>query len=304
MVVKNSVREEIEKLLKKKPLLLDGAMGTMLYRNGLKSGDCPEEWNISNSQVIENIHKEYIKAGSDIILTNTFGANGIKLSNYGKEKEVKIINESAVSICRNAIDNCNIFDKNIYIAGSIGPTGKLLEPYGDLSVEKAYEAYSEEAVILEKSGVDMIVLETFFDLEEIKAALKAVKKNTNLMVFASMTFDKNLKTIYGITPEKDVLTLENEGADGVGANCGIGPEIMYEILKLMKKVSTKYLLVEPNAGLPELVNGKIFYPASPEKMANYAKKYKELKVNIIGGCCGTTPLHIRTMSDKMKNVSL
>jgi len=304
VVAKNSVREEIEKLLKKKPLLLDGAMGTMLYRNGLKSGDCPEEWNISNSQVIENIHKEYIKAGSDIILTNTFGANGIKLSNYGKEKEVKIINESAVSICRNAIDSCNIFDKNIYIAGSIGPTGKLLEPYGDLSVEKAYEAYSEEAVILEKSGVDMIVLETFFDLEEIKAALKAVKKNTNLMVFASMTFDKNLKTIYGITPEKAVLTLENEGADGVGANCGIGPEIMYEILKLMKKVSTKYLLVEPNAGLPELVNGKIFYPASPEKMANYAKKYKELKVNIIGGCCGTTPLHIRTMSDKMKNVSL
>ncbi len=304
MTIKNQIKKEIIKILKDKPLLLDGAMGTMLQANGLKSGDCPEEWNISKPQIIKNIHIAYIKAGSDMILTNTFGANSIKLGNYNREKEVKIINESAVRICKEAVDENLTADRKIYIAGSIGPTGGILEPYGNLSARKAYESYREQASVLEKAGIDLIVLETFYDLEEIKAALKAVKENTGLMVFASMTFDKNLKTVYGITPENAVITLEKEGADGIGANCGTGPEIMYEVLKSMKKVSTKYLLVEPNAGLPELVDGKIFYPASPEKMAKYAKKFADLKINIIGGCCGTTPLHIRTMSDKIKINSL
>ena len=304
MIVKSNIKEEIRKILEERTLLLDGAMGTMLQANGLKSGECPEEWNISNPQIIKNIHKEYIKAGSDIILTNTFGASGIKLSNYDREKEVKTINESAVKICKDAINETEISKRKIYAGGSIGPTGKILEPYGNLSVEKTYESYREQVLVLEKAGIDLIVLETFYDLEEIRTALRAVKENTNLMVFASMTFDKNLKTIYGIKPEKAVVTLENDGADGVGANCGTGPEIMYEVMKLMKKVSKKYLLVEPNAGLPEIVDGKIFYPASPENMADYAKKFKDLEINIIGGCCGTTPLHINAMSDKIKNGSL
>jgi len=247
---------------------------------------------------------EYIKAGSDIILTNTFGASGIKLSNYDREKEIKIINESAVKICKDAINETEISKRNIYAGGSIGPTGKILEPYGNLSVEKAYESYREQVLILEKAGIDLIVLETFYDLEEIRTALRAVKENTNLMVFASMTFDKNLRTVYGVEPEKAVSVLENDGTDGVGANCGTGPETMYEVLKLMKKVSKKYLLVEPNAGLPQIVDGKIFYPASPEKMASYAEKFKDLGINLIGGCCGTTPLHINAMSDKMKKVLL
>jgi len=136
----------------------------------------PKEWNISNPQIIKNIHKEYIKAGSDIILTNTFGASGIKLSNYDREKEVKTINESAVKICKDAINETEISKRKIYAGGSIGPTGKILEPYGNLSVEKTYESYREQVLVLEKAGIDLIVLETFYDLEEIRTALRAVKR--------------------------------------------------------------------------------------------------------------------------------
>jgi len=301
---KNKMKEEIEKILEERPLLLDGAMGTMLQGQGLKSGDCPEKWNIINPQIVKKIHYDYINAGSDIVLTNTFGANRIKLNNYNIGADVSSINESAVRISREAITKSNHSHRKVYLAGSIGPTGKILEPYGELSFQKAYENYKEQVLILAEEGIDLVILETFYDLEEIKSALKAVKENTDLMVIASMTFDKNLKTIYGITPEKAAMTLEKEGADGIGANCGTGPDIMYEVLKLMKKVSTHYLLAEPNAGIPELVDGKIFYPASPKKMADYAKKFKDLGIDMIGGCCGTTPLHVKAMFDKMNAISM
>ncbi len=294
-----NIKEEIKEQLNKRPLLLDGAMGTMLQLYGLKSGECSEEWNISHSQVVQKIHQEYIKAGVDIILTNTFGANRIKLSSYGIEKNILRINEMAVNIANSAINKENNLEKRIFIAGSVGPTGKILEPYGDLKVSEVYRNYKEQAVILEKAGVDLIILETFYDLEEIKTALKAVKENSDLMVIASMTFDKNLKTIYGVDPEKAVIVLENEGADGIGANCGTGPEILYKVLKIMKKVSKTYLMVEPNAGMPEMVKEKAVYPASPKIMAEYTGKFVRLGLNLIGGCCGTTPLHIKVMSDKI-----
>jgi len=178
---------------------------------------------------------------------------------------------------------------------------KTIKNNGPLSLKEVYENYKEQAVILEKAGVDLIILETFYDLEEIKAALRVTKENTNLMVVASMTFDKNLKTIYGVDPEKAVIVLENEGADGVGANCGTGPEILYKVLKIMKKVSKTYLMVEPNAGMPELVKDKVVYPASPKIMAEYTEKFVKLGLNLIGGCCGTAPLHIKAMSAKIKN---
>ncbi len=296
-----NIKEEIKEQLDKKPLLIDGAMGTMLQTFGLKQGECSEEWNISHPRVVQNIHQEYIKAGADIILTNTFGANRIKLSNFGKENDTLKINELAVNIAKEAINKETSLKKRIFIAGSIGPTGKILEPYGDLKVSEVYKNYKEQIVILEKAGVDLIILETFYDLEEIKAALKATKENTNLMVVASMTFDKNLKTIYGVDPEKAVIVLEGERADGVGANCGTGPEVLYKVLKIMKKVRQTYLMVEPNAGIPEFVAGKVIYPASPKVMADYAEKFIRSGINLIGGCCGTTPLHIKAMSAKIKN---
>ena len=294
-------KEDIVKILEKKPLLLDGAMGTMLQENGLKSGNCPEEWNNIKPEVVKKIHGDYLKAGSDIMLTNTFGANSIKLHSFQKEKEAIVINEIAVNLCIKAIKESDTIGKEVFVAGSIGPTGGILEPYGNLSAKEVYESYKEQVEALNRAGVDLIVLETFYDLEEIKTALRAVKENSDLMVFASMTFDKNLKTVYGITPEKAVLSLERERADGIGANCGTGPETLLEVLKIMKKVCSKYLLVEPNAGLPELIDGQISYPATPEHMARFSMKFAELGVNIIGGCCGTTPLHIKAISDKIKD---
>ena len=296
-----NVKEEVKEQLNKRPLLLDGAMGTMLQAYGLKSGECSEEWNISHLQVVQKIHQEYIKAGADVILTNTFGANRIKLSSFGRETNILKINEIAVNIAKDAINKERNLEKRIFIAGSVGPTGRILEPHGDLKVSEVYKNYKEQAGILEKAGVDLIILETFYDLEEIKAALKATKENTNLMVIASMTFEKNLKTIYGVDPERAVIVLENEGTDGIGANCGTGPEILYEVLKIIKKTSKTYLMVEPNAGMPELIKGKVVYPASPKIMAEYTEKFVKLGLNLIGGCCGTTPLHIKAMSDKIKN---
>lgn len=296
-----NIKEEIKKQLNKRTLLLDGAMGTMLQAYGLKSGECSEEWNISHPEVVQKIHQEYIRAGADVILTNTFGANRIKLRSFAKETNILKINEMAVNIAKGTIDKERSMEKRIFIAGSVGPTGKILEPYGDLKVSEVYKNYKEQTVILEKAGVDLIILETFFDLEEIKTALKAVKENSDLMVIASMTFDKNLKTIYGVDPERAVIVLESGGADGIGANCGTGPEVLYKVLEIMKKVSKTYLMVEPNAGMPELVKDKVVYPASPKIMADYTEKFVKLGVNLIGGCCGTTPLHIKAMSDKIKN---
>jgi len=273
----------------------------VLQSYGLKSGECPEEWNISHPKVVKKIHQEYIKAGADVILTNTFGANRVKLSSFNRQNDVMEINKSAVKIAKEAIKSVKEPGKKVLLAVSVGPTGKILEPYGPLSIKEVYENYKEQVVILKEIGVDLIILETFFDLREIKTALKVVKENTDLMVIASMTFDKNLKTIYGVDPERAVIVLENEGADGVGANCGTGPEVLYKVLKIMKKVSKTYLMVEPNAGMPELVKGKVVYPASPKIMAEYTEKFLKLGLNLIGGCCGTTPLHIKAMSEKIKN---
>jgi len=171
-----NIKEEIKEQLNKRPLLLDGAMGTMLQSYGLKSGECSEEWNVFHSQVVQKIHQEYIKAGADVILTNTFGANRIKLSSFDRENNILKINEIAVNIAKRAINKEINSKKRIFIAGSVGPTGKILEPYGDLKVSEAYKNYKEQAVILEKAGIDLIILETFYDLEEIRAALKAVIK--------------------------------------------------------------------------------------------------------------------------------
>jgi len=296
-----NIKEEVKEQINKRTLLIDGAMGTMLQAYGLKSGECSEGWNISHPQVVQKIHQEYIKAGADVILTNTFGANRIKLSSFNRQSDITEINKSAVKIAKEAIKSAKEPEKKVLLAASVGPTGKILQPYGILSLKEAYENYKEQVVILEEIGIDLIILETFYDLEEIKAALKATKENTNLMVIASMTFDKNLKTIYGVDPERAVVVLENEGADGVGANCGTGPEVLYEVLKIMKKISKTYLTVEPNAGMPELVKDKVVYPASPKIMADYTEKFVKLGLNLIGGCCGTTPLHIKAMSAKIKN---
>ena len=220
----------------------------MLQKYGLRSEKCFEGWNISHPQVVQKIHQEYIKIGADVILTNTFGANRIKLSSFDRENNILKINEIAVNIAKRAINKEINSGKRIFIADFVGPTGKILESYGDLKVSEAYKSYKEQAVVLEKAGIDLIILETFYDFEKIRATLKAVKENIDLMVSALMIFDKNLKTIYGVDPKRAVIVLENKGTDGVGTNCGTGPEVLYKVLKIMKKESKTYLMVESNAG--------------------------------------------------------
>lgn len=295
------IKEKIKDRLTQGPLLLDGAMGTMLQSYGLPSGTCPEEWNLTHPQIVESIHRQYIQAGADIILTNTFGANRIKLNNFELGDYIDKINISAVKLAREAIRQEITSEKRIFLAASVGPTGKLLEPYGELKKQEVYDNYIEQISILQREKIDLLILETFFDLEEIKLALQAAKENPDLMVIASMTFNQNLKTIYGIDPERAVKELEKCGADGVGANCGAGPEALYPVLEVMERYSDVYLLVEPNAGIPEIIEGKVVYPTTPETMALYAQRFMRLGVKLIGGCCGTTPLHIRAISDKIKN---
>lgn len=298
---KISSEGKILRLLEQKILVIDGAMGTMLQENGLKSGECPETWNITHPEVVRKIHSDYLEAGADIILTNTFGANGNKLMKCNEQHQLKEINEQAVKLAREAVDSyCKENSVEAFVAGSVGPTGEILEPCGTLKNEEAYQGYQDQIKVMASAGVDMIVLETFYNLDEIKIALKAVKENSDLTVFASMTFDESLKTIYGISPEKAVEELFEEGADGVGANCGSGPEWLYQVLTRMRIITDAPLLVEPNAGIPYLEDNKVIYPASPQKMAEYAEKFAQLRVNIIGGCCGTTPEHIKAIAQKIK----
>ncbi len=291
----------IIELLHQTTLVIDGAMGTMLQENGLESGECPELWNITHPEIVKKIHLSYLEAGADIILTNTFGSNGVKLLKVKQQHQLKEINKQAIKIAKEVVEEYRKKNpRQIFIAASVGPTGEILEPIGTLKISEAYQGYKDQIEEIKSSGIDMVVLETFYNLDEIKVALKAVKENSDLPVFASMTFDEGMKTIYGVTPEQAVEELFEEEADGVGANCGSGPELLYKILTRMRIITDSPLLVEPNAGIPYLKNNKVIYPTTPKEMAEYAEKFLQLKVNIIGGCCGTTPEHIKAISNKVK----
>ena len=294
----------ILELLPQRIMIIDGGMGTMLQKNGLKSGECPELWNITHPEIVKSIHTSYLEAGADIILTNTFGANGVKLLKVKQQQHLKEISKQAVKIARDAAEEyMEKASRQVFIAGSVGPTGEILEPIGTLKNSEAYEGYKNQITEMESSGIDIFILETFYNIDEIKIALKAVKENSDLPVFASMTFDESMKTIYGVTPEQAVEQLFQEEADGVGANCGSGPELLYKVLTRMRIITDAPLLVEPNAGIPYLKNNEVIYPATPEEMAEYAERFAKLKVNIIGGCCGTTPEHIRAISKKVTEVT-
>ena len=189
------------------------------------------------------------------------------------------------------------------MAGSVGPSGEILEPYGPVKSADSYTGYKEQIEVLVSSGVDFILLETFYDINEILIALKVVKDICDLPVFASMTFDESLKTIYGISPEKAIEELFKEGADGAGANCGSGPEILYQIISRMRTMTDAPLLVKPNAGIPYIENNKVVYPQHQRRWLSILKKFIKLKINIIGGCCGTTPEHIKQIAEKVKGLN-
>jgi 5-methyltetrahydrofolate--homocysteine methyltransferase len=276
--------------LKERILVGDGAMGTMLQEGGLPEGGCPEEAVLGRPKLILSIHERYIDAGADIIETNTFGANRYKLAEYRLGEEVERINCEAVRLAREASR------ERAYVAGSVGPLGKQLAPLGNLTFEEAVDAFREQLRALARAGVDVIFLETISDLREAKAALIAAGDLPGLPIVAHMTFGEGGRTLTGTPADVAAVVLSKMGAAAVGANCSTGPKEMRPVMESMAGVTPVFLSVFPNAGLPELVGGKTVFRESPEEMAGFAERFAALGVNIIGGCCGTTPAHISAMA--------
>jgi len=266
----------------------DGGYGAILLARGLGTGECEELWNLTHPQEIEQIHRHFISAGSELIQTNTFKANRGFLGRLGLADKLEDINCAGVAVARRAAEG------KVFVVGSVGPTGELLEPYGELTRDQADALFAEQTEVLAKAGVDGFFVETFVSLEEAEIAVAAAKK-TGLPVAASMAYQASGATVMGIKPEKAVNRLAAAGADIVGANCGVGSAELFPILVEIKRHFSAPTLAQPNAGRPQLVSGKTVFPETPETMAAYAVRFRDLGVNIIGGCCGTRPEHIRAM---------
>jgi 5-methyltetrahydrofolate--homocysteine methyltransferase len=281
----------LDELKQNKVLLSDGAWGTFLQRKGLKPEDCPELWNITHREDVLDIADSYIHAGSDIIETNSFGASSIKLSLYGLENRAAEINKAAAAISRKAAG------KDKHVAGSIGPTGKMLM-MGDVTEEELYNSFREQAIALEAGGADIIIVETMSAIDEASLAVKAARENTKCTVIITMTFSKDMNdefhTMMGVSPEEMVVSMKEAGAHIIGSNCGNGIEEMIGVVKAIRKADKNIpVMIQANAGLPELIDGKTFYHETPEIMASFIPELLKAGASIVGGCCGTTPEHIK-----------
>lgn len=277
--------------------VVDGAMGTMLYAKGVYINRCYDELNLSNPDLVREVHSEYIRAGADIIETNTFGATASKLQQYGLEANIHEINVIAARIAREAAGD------RVYVAGAIGPLGLRIEPYGPTSFEEAKDLFKQQAVALLEGGVDLFCLETFSDVSEIRQAIAAVRELCDLPIVAQMTIQIDGNTLFGTTPEHFTERLDIWGADVIGLNCGVGPAIILNALEKMRSVTKKKLSAQPNAGLPRDVQGRQFYMCSPEYMSKFAKRFIQAGAKFIGGCCGTTPAHIKLICDSVRAAS-
>lgn len=285
----------LKELIKEKILIFDGAMGTMLQKKGLKVGENPELLNIKSPEIIEEIHKEYIESGANVITTNTFGANErkLKLCNLQVEEAV----DAAIKIAKKARGN-----KEVYIALDIGPIGELLEPMGTLSFDEAYEIFKRQIIQGVKSGADVILFETMTDLYELKAAVLAAKEHSDLPILCTMTFEENGRTFTGCLPEAMVLVLEGLGVDALGVNCSLGPKQLKPVVEEICRLSNIPVMVQPNAGLPTLsINNETKYDVTKEEFAETLCSFIESGVSIIGGCCGTTPDYIRELAERTKD---
>ena len=276
-------------------LILDGAMGTMLQARGLEPGGCPELMNLEKPEVVASVHRDYAQAGAQIIVTNTFGGTRSKLEHYGLEDKVYEINVQAAKLARSALND----PANDFVAGSIGPTGRFVEPVGDASFDEMVDIYAEQVKALVAGGVDLLTCETFLDIRELKAAVMACREYSDLPVMAMMTFDDGGRTVLGTPPAAAAVMLEGLNVDVVGTNCGLGIDGMYEILAEMRAVCSCPLIAQANAGLPILKDGETIFPATPLEMTSHHDHLIKLGVRVLGGCCGTTPEHIRVMRQAM-----
>jgi methionine synthase I (cobalamin-dependent)/5,10-methylenetetrahydrofolate reductase len=276
-------------------VLFDGAMGTMLYARGVFINQCFDDLVLRAPDLVRDVHAAYVKAGADVIETNSYGANRAKLSQYGLEEQVAEINRRAAELAREAAGAARL------VAGAIGPLGVRLEPYGPTSREEARSWFTEQAAALADGGADCFVLETFSDLEEMEQAIAGARQAAPaLPIVAQMTVGPDLRTAYGATPEDIVRALERWGADVVGLNCAVGPQTILEAIERMAAVATRKLSAQPNAGLPREVAGRHIYMASPEYMSTYARHLIQAGAKVIGGCCGTTPEHIRAIAEGVR----
>jgi len=280
--------------IKQSPVLCDGAMGTLLYAKGIFINRCYDELNLSQPDLIRGIHHEYLQAGAEIIETNTFGANSFRLARHSLADKVRDINRSGARLGREAAKS---FD--VWVAGSVGPLGTRIEPLGKTSFTEARDAFREQIEALLEGGVDLIILETFGYLEEIHQAMLAARDvGTSVPILAQVTIDEDGNCLDGSDPETFAPKLAEWGADVIGCNCSVGPVAMLDAIERVRAVTSLPLAAQPNAGIPRSVEGRNIYLCSPEYMASYARKFVAAGVRVVGGCCGTTPEHVRTMSPR------
>ncbi|HYT76140.1 MAG TPA: bifunctional homocysteine S-methyltransferase/methylenetetrahydrofolate reductase, partial [Vicinamibacterales bacterium] len=282
--------------LDKRVLVCDGAMGTMLYARGIFLNRSFDELNLTQADLVAEVHQAYTRAGADVIETNTFGANRVKLGAFGLADRVHAINVAGARIARHAARD------QVYVAGAIGPLGIRVEPWGKTGVDEAEEYFREQAKALLEGGVDLFVLETFRDVNEIGAAIRAVRSVCDLPIVAQMTTEEDGNSLDGVAPETFVPELEQRGADVVGLNCSVGPAAMLETVERMARVAHVKLSAQPNAGKPREIEGRNLYLCSPDYMASYARRFINAGVRLVGGCCGTTPEHVRAIKAAVRTL--
>lgn len=289
-------KEELYRLLENGPVYLDGATGSNLQKAGMPTGVCPEQWILDHPDVILDLQKRYIEAGTQILYAPTFSGNRIKLEEYGLADKIVEINTKLVQLCREAAGEKGL------VCGDMTMTGESLEPMGDLELEELIDIYKEQAKILYEAGVDLFVVETMMSLAETRAAVLAIKETCDLPIMVSMTFDEKGKTLYGNTPEGCMVVLQSLGADVVGINCSTGPERMADMVRQMKPYANVPILAKPNAGLPQMVDGETVYDMGPEEFASFGPMLMEAGAAVLGGCCGTTPEHIASLVAATKDM--
>lgn len=286
----------IDRLNESKVLIADGATGTMLQKAGLPQGTAPERWNLDNPDAVRALYRAYTEAGSDIILTNTFGGSPIRLERDGLRQQCVAINQAAAQLAR------EVAGEEVIVFGDIGPTGELLEPAGKLTYADAVNTFAEQAAALAAGGADALIIETMSDLNEARAAIEGVKKATNLPVVVTFSFDTRGRTMMGLKPSVAAHEIWNLGVTAMGANCGRTlTETLAAIQEMRQAVPEAVLMAKPNAGLPHAEGKDLVYDVTPEIMADYAQQFLKEGVKIFGGCCGSTPEHIKALARTIKH---
>lgn len=289
--------------LARKGMVLDGATGSNLQKRGLPSGVCPEQWIIENADVMVELQKEFIQAGTNVLYAPTFSGNRIKLAEYGLDEKLEEMNRELVQISRRAIAEADR-DGEVYVAGDLTMTGRQLYPVGTMLFEELVDIYKEQVRCLADAGVDLFVVETMMSLQECRAAVLAVKETCDLPVMVTLTYTDQMRTFYGTDPATAVIVLQAMGADAVGLNCSVGPDKMVEAVEQMAEFASVPLIAKPNAGLPELIDGETVYSMGPEEFADAMCALVEAGIDIVGGCCGTTPEHIASMAGAVKKIRM